>query len=102
MKKLGIARNCRLAWWASKMGRVVSVEIGTVAVRSRRKMEVWVMHRMISTSLTGGTGKPVSDKYPPGTMIGDNGIALRPGNGGKGPRIDIPSNAGKPHETLHY
>jgi hypothetical protein len=27
---------------------------------------------------------------------------LRPARGNSGPRIDIPANGDKPHETLHY
>ena len=55
-------------------------------------------------NLTGNTGMPVPDDstYPPGTLIGDNGITLRPETNGSGPRIDIPSNGSRPHETLHY
>ncbi len=48
--------------------------------------------------LTGGTGRPVGD----GILEGDNGIRYRPGVGDKGPRIDIPANGAKPHETIHY
>ena len=49
--------------------------------------------------LTGGTGQ-----YDPnrGHTIGDNGIRIRPGKSGEGPRIDIPANGAKPPETLHY
>ena len=55
-------------------------------------------------TLTGGkTGPaPAGSNYPPGTQVGDNGISLRPARGNSGPRIDIPANGGKPHETLHY
>jgi hypothetical protein len=53
--------------------------------------------------LRGKTGPaPVGSNYPPGTQVGDNGIRLRPARGNSGPRIDIPVNGGKPHETLHY
>ena len=54
--------------------------------------------------LTGGASAPApaGSNYPPGTQIGANGISLRPGKGDVGPRIDIPANGTKPHETLHY
>lgn len=54
--------------------------------------------------LAGGTGKPAdpADGRPAGTIVGDNGIAIRPGKGNDGPRIDIPANGNKPAETLHY
>jgi filamentous hemagglutinin len=52
--------------------------------------------------LTGGQSAPAGDRYPPGTLIGPNGIALRPGSGDTGPHIEIPANDSKPHETLHY
>jgi RHS repeat-associated protein len=53
--------------------------------------------------LTGGTGKPNNTGgRPPGTRVGDNGIQIRPGKPGQGPRIDIPPNGPKPGETLHY
>ena len=49
--------------------------------------------------LTGGkTGE--SSKYP--GVRGENGIGMRPGKEGEGPRIDIPANGNKPAETLHY
>ncbi|MEM5299645.1 hypothetical protein VSR82_35740 [Burkholderia sp. JPY481] len=54
--------------------------------------------------LTGGKSSPApaDSGYPPGTLIGPNGIAYRPGKNGSGARIDIPANGSKPHETLHY
>jgi len=52
--------------------------------------------------LTGGQNEPAGDRFPPGTLIGPNDITLRPGSGDAGPRIDIPGNGSKPHETLHY
>ena len=58
--------------------------------------------------LTGGTGKPFPDSdgrsKKPGTLVGDNGIWIRPGtkNPGDGPRIEIPGNGNKLPETLHY
>jgi RHS repeat-associated protein len=54
--------------------------------------------------LTGGTGQPFPDgnTRPPGSLIGDNGIWIRPGKNGEGPRIEIPGNENKPPETLHY
>ncbi len=55
-------------------------------------------------TLTGGKvgPAPAGSNYPPGTQVGDNGISLRPARGNSGPRIDIPANGDKPHETLHY
>lgn len=55
-------------------------------------------------TLTGGKSGPAPDgsRYPAGTQVGDNGIASRPAKGASGPRIDIPANGDKPHETLHY
>ena len=52
--------------------------------------------------LTGGTGKPFPEgvKRPPGSLVGDNGIWIRPGK--DGPRIEVPANGSKPPETLHY
>jgi len=53
--------------------------------------------------LTGGTGKPnETGGRPPGTKTGDNGVQVRPGKPGQGPRIDIPPKGNKPGETLHY
>jgi len=54
--------------------------------------------------LTGGQSGPAPEgsNYPAGTQVGDNGIALRPGTDKAGPRIDIPAQGEKPHETLHY
>jgi hypothetical protein len=51
--------------------------------------------------LTGGKSAPADSRYPSGTMIGENGVSIRPGNTG-GWRIDIPARGGRPHETLHY
>lgn len=48
--------------------------------------------------LTGG--KSTTDGS--GGLVGENGIRYRPAVGGNGPRIDIPANGDKPHETLHY
>jgi len=55
-------------------------------------------------TLTGGKSGPAPQGkgYPPGTQVGDNDIAHRPARGNSGPRIDIPANGDKPHETLHY
>jgi len=47
--------------------------------------------------LTGGSGQNASES---GHQIGANGVRLRYTD--KGPRIDIPANGDKPHETLHY
>lgn len=54
--------------------------------------------------LTGSTAVPAAFGllYPAGTLVGGNGIALRPATATAGPRIDIPANGSKPHETLHY
>jgi RHS repeat-associated protein len=52
--------------------------------------------------LTGGRSQPAGGTYPPGTLVGPNGVVLRPGQKGSGPRIDIPGNGSKPPETLHY
>jgi len=56
------------------------------------------------STLTGGKSgpAPAGSTYPPGTQVGDNGVVLRPARGNSGPRIDIPANGAKPHETLHY
>jgi hypothetical protein len=53
--------------------------------------------------LTGGKSGPAPEgsKYPPGTLVGENGVAIRP-DGKSGPRIDIPANGDEPHETVHY
>ncbi|MGH9697680.1 MAG: hypothetical protein ACRD5Z_26305 [Bryobacteraceae bacterium] len=47
--------------------------------------------------LTGGQ----SVILPDGTRRGSNGIRLRP-DSGSGPRIDIPANGEKKHETIHF
>jgi hypothetical protein len=54
--------------------------------------------------LTGGRSGPPApgSNYPEGTRVGENGVAIRPAEGGDGPRIDIPASGGKPAETLHY
>ena len=52
--------------------------------------------------LTGGNVQPAGGTYPPGTLVGPNGVVLRPGQKSSGPRIDIPGNGSKPPETLHY
>lgn len=51
--------------------------------------------------LTGGSNRPAGGTYPPGTLVGPNGVVLRPSRSG-GSRIDIPGNGSKPPETLHY
>jgi len=55
-------------------------------------------------TLTGGKSGPAAagSNYPPGTQVGENGTALRPATATAGPRIDIPANGDKSHETLHY
>ncbi|WP_153242686.1 hypothetical protein [Frateuria defendens] len=55
--------------------------------------------------LTGGQSGPTVIKGAEdssGKLTGTNGIRYRPGIGSNGPRIDIPANGNKPHETLHY
>jgi hypothetical protein len=49
-------------------------------------------------SLTGGKSSTQDD----GTKVGANGVRLRPGKEGEGPRIDIPSLGPRPHETIHF
>jgi|GEM_PF-2653165 RHS repeat-associated protein len=60
-------------------------------------------------NLTGGIGEENEDSgRDPGTLVGGNGIELRPGRPATGsrpatgPRIDIPETEDKPRETLHY
>jgi hypothetical protein len=48
--------------------------------------------------LTGGNVNASGD----GHMVCPNGVRIRRGNPGEGPRIDIPAVAGKPHETIHF
>jgi len=48
--------------------------------------------------LTGGNVSP-DDK---GHMCCSNGVRIRPGEGSGGPRIDIPANGTKSHETIHF
>lgn len=52
--------------------------------------------------LTGGKNEPIGGSYPRGTLVGPNGVVLRPGRKEGGPRIDIPRNGINPLETLHY
>jgi hypothetical protein len=54
--------------------------------------------------LTGGNSSPASEgsRLPEGSRVGENGVIYRPPNSSSGPRIDIPANGDKPHETLHY
>ena len=47
----------------------------------------------------GGGGQSVT--LANGTRVAPNGIRLRPDTG-SGPRIDIPANGSKPHETIHF
>ena len=55
-------------------------------------------------TLGGGTSEPAStgDGMPDGSQVAPNGTRFRPGTETKGPRIDVPANGDKPHETLHY
>lgn len=54
--------------------------------------------------LTGGKSfkPPSGSSLPEGSRVGENGILIRPGKEGEGPRIDIPASGDKPRETLHY
>lgn len=54
--------------------------------------------------LTGGNSSPPGEgsTLPEGSKVGGNGIILRPGKEGEGPRIDVPASGDKPRETLHY
>jgi len=54
--------------------------------------------------MTGGKSGPSSESsgLPAGSRVGENGVIYRPESGRAGPRIDIPANGDKPHETLHY
>jgi hypothetical protein len=47
--------------------------------------------------LTGGR----SETLPDGTRKGPNNVRLRP-DVGEGPRLNIPANGKKPHETIHF
>jgi len=49
--------------------------------------------------LGGDAGYDVIDD---GQSVATNGVRLRPATETNGPRIDIPANGNKPHETLHY
>jgi len=55
-------------------------------------------------TLTGGNSSPAPDdsNLPEGSRVGDNGVIHRPATDKTGPRIDIPAQGDKPHETLHY
>ncbi len=48
--------------------------------------------------LSGGGSTAQGD----GTQVAPNGVRLRPGKDGQGPRIDIPANGSRPHETIHF
>ena len=52
----------------------------------------------IVDGLTGGNTK-ADDK---GRAVCPNGVQIRPGKPGQGPRIDIPENETKPPETIHF
>ncbi len=47
--------------------------------------------------LTGG-----NTTDPGGQQVCPNGVRVRPGKTGQGPRIDIPANGAKPPETIHF
>lgn len=55
-------------------------------------------------TLTGGNSAPAPEgsTLPAGSQVGTNGVILRPATDSSGPRIDVPANGDKPHETLHY
>jgi RHS repeat-associated protein len=55
-------------------------------------------------TLTGGTEKPFPPDVtrPEGSLVGDNGVWIRPETKDSGARIEIPANGKKPPETLHY
>jgi hypothetical protein len=48
--------------------------------------------------LTGGQLTPDPDR--PGHLCCSNGVRVRPSS--QGPRIDVPANGPKPHETIHF
>jgi RHS repeat-associated protein len=47
--------------------------------------------------LTSGNLIPDGDH-----MVCPNGVRIRPGKAGQGPRIDVPKNGSKPPETIHF
>jgi RHS repeat-associated protein len=51
----------------------------------------------VINDLTGGR---LSDSD--GTQVCPNGVRIRPGRSGEGPRVDIPANGPKPPETIHF
>jgi len=65
--------------------------------------------RRVNTDLPGGS-KDVFDQLSggrstdqgDGTKIAPNGVRWRPGVGDQGPRVDIPANGARPHETIHF
>jgi RHS repeat-associated protein len=52
----------------------------------------------IVDDLTGGSTKT----DPKGNQVCPNGVRIRPGKPGQGPRVDIPGNGPKPPETIHF
>jgi RHS repeat-associated protein len=65
--------------------------------------------RRTNTDLPGGAeelfGELSGGNYetlPDGTRRAANGVQIRPGSDGSGPRIDIPGNGNKPPETIHF
>jgi len=48
--------------------------------------------------LSGGK----STTQPDGSKVAPNGVRFRPGQDGKGPRIDIPAKGSRSHETIHF
>ena len=63
----------------------------------------------VNTDLPGGaqgvfddlTGGKSTDQGN-GTKVGSNGVRIRPGKTGEGPRVDIPAKGDRPHETIHF
>jgi RHS repeat-associated protein len=49
-------------------------------------------------ALTGG----VTSEGERGSRSCPNGVLIRPGKPGEGPRIDIPASGDRPHETIHF
>jgi RHS repeat-associated protein len=63
----------------------------------------------INTDLPGGAqdvfdrlGGGKATTHNDGTQVAPNGVRLRPEKNGQGPRVDIPANGSRPHETIHF
>jgi RHS repeat-associated protein len=94
-------------------GGLVGVQDGKSGVRGRRTNSGPLAPEHGGTGdaekdfdkLTGGKSTPTGgDGVADGSggLVGENGIRYRPAVGSNGPRIDIPANGDKSHETLHY